>query len=119
MVEIAQIGVGYWGPNLLRNLVACKRCHVHTVVDASEVVQHVPHTFPQDLIRGVIERFGEFRPQLDAVAQERKGLPLAQVRVRPPLPKPTHIIGIVANYLENGTVPTLPIIDSFQKSSPR
>jgi predicted dehydrogenase len=36
MVHIAQIGVGYWGPNLLRNLVANKRCSVPIVVDLSE-----------------------------------------------------------------------------------
>ena len=35
MVNIAQIGVGYWGPNLLRNLVANKKCKVSTVVDQS------------------------------------------------------------------------------------
>ncbi len=33
MLNIAQIGVGYWGPNLLRNLVAIKRCRVKCVVD--------------------------------------------------------------------------------------
>lgn len=32
---IAQIGVGYWGPNLLRNLVANKKCSVHTVIDVN------------------------------------------------------------------------------------
>jgi predicted dehydrogenase len=36
MLKIAQIGVGYWGPNLLRNLVANKRCTVPVVVDISE-----------------------------------------------------------------------------------
>jgi len=35
MVRVAQIGVGYWGPNLLRNLVASKRCNVSSVVDIS------------------------------------------------------------------------------------
>jgi predicted dehydrogenase len=35
MLNVAQIGVGYWGPNLLRNLVASKRCRVKTAVDAS------------------------------------------------------------------------------------
>ena len=35
MVKIGQIGVGYWGPNLLRNLVANKNCEVKTVVDVS------------------------------------------------------------------------------------
>lgn len=35
-ISIAQIGVGYWGPNLLRNLVANGNCEVKTVVDISE-----------------------------------------------------------------------------------
>ena len=33
MIEIAIIGYGYWGPNLVRNFVATKGCNVHTVVD--------------------------------------------------------------------------------------
>ena len=35
MVKIGQVGVGYWGPNLLRNLNANNNCIVHTVVDKS------------------------------------------------------------------------------------
>ena len=35
MLNIAQIGIGYWGPNLLRNLIANKRCEVTKVVDLS------------------------------------------------------------------------------------
>lgn len=35
MLKIAQIGVGYWGPNLLRNLMANKRCKVSAVADLS------------------------------------------------------------------------------------
>jgi predicted dehydrogenase len=35
MVQIAQIGVGYWGPNLLRNLVSNKKSKVSAVVDLS------------------------------------------------------------------------------------
>lgn len=36
MINVAQIGVGYWGPNLLRNLIANDRCNVKTVVDLSD-----------------------------------------------------------------------------------
>jgi len=36
MINIAQIGVGYWGPNLLRNLVLNKYCNVKLVVDIAE-----------------------------------------------------------------------------------
>ena len=35
MINIAQLGVGYWGPNLLRNLVSNKRCEINHVADFS------------------------------------------------------------------------------------
>lgn len=47
MLRIAQIGVGYWGPNLLRNLVANKRCQVKKVVDLSgERRDYVKNLYP-------------------------------------------------------------------------
>jgi len=36
MITIAQIGVGYWGPNLLRNLIMNKNCRVKAAVDLSK-----------------------------------------------------------------------------------
>jgi len=48
-VNIAQIGVGYWGPNLLRNLVANKNCDVKIVVDLSKERRH----FVRDLYPSV------------------------------------------------------------------
>lgn len=36
MINVAQIGVGYWGPNLLRNLVDNQSCKVKAVVELSE-----------------------------------------------------------------------------------
>ena len=35
-INVAQFGVGYWGPNLLRNLISNPRFNVRTVVDLSE-----------------------------------------------------------------------------------
>jgi predicted dehydrogenase len=47
MVQIGQIGVGYWGPNLLRNLVANKRCQASVAVDLSEERQdYVKRNYP-------------------------------------------------------------------------
>ena len=47
MLNIAQIGVGYWGPNLLRNIVANKRCHVSKVADlSSERRDYVKGLYP-------------------------------------------------------------------------
>jgi predicted dehydrogenase len=68
MLNIAQIGVGYWGPNLLRNLVANKSCIVKTAVDLSkerreyveslypaiQVTDDVNHVFQDPEIKGVV-----------------------------------------------------------------
>lgn len=35
MIRIAQIGVGYWGPNLLRNLVQNSECSIDVVAETS------------------------------------------------------------------------------------
>ena len=36
MLVIAQIGIGYWGPNLLRNFATNPHCKVKTVVDTAK-----------------------------------------------------------------------------------
>ena len=33
MINIAIIGYGYWGPNLVRNFSSTANCNLHTVVD--------------------------------------------------------------------------------------
>ncbi|ODS32778.1 MAG: oxidoreductase [Candidatus Scalindua rubra] len=47
-IPAAQIGCGYWGPNLLRNLIANKECSIKTVVDIIQkrrefVKEHYPY----------------------------------------------------------------------------
>jgi len=68
MIKIAQIGVGYWGPNLLRNLVANEHCTVPVVVDLCRdrreyvrglypnirVSRHVQDIFDDKEIDGVV-----------------------------------------------------------------
>jgi len=47
MVNVGQIGVGYWGPNLLRNLVSNRDCNIKTVVDiAKERQNYVKSLYP-------------------------------------------------------------------------
>jgi predicted dehydrogenase len=46
-IKVAQIGVGYWGPALLRNLVANKRCNVVSVAELSpERREFIKANFP-------------------------------------------------------------------------
>ncbi len=86
------------------------------VVDVSAAVQDIPHTGPHNLISGLIERFADYRKKLEAAAAKGPGLPLAKVRIRPPLPKPTHIVCMAVNYLEDGTRSEPAPINAFLKS---
>jgi len=88
-----------------------------SVVDVSRVVQDIPHLGPQDIIRGVIERWGEFRPRLEAAAAQERGVPLDRVKIRPPLPKPTNVVCMAVNYMEDGTRSEPAPINAFLKSA--
>jgi predicted dehydrogenase len=67
MLNIAQIGVGYWGPNLLRNLVASKSCRVKTVVDLSKERQdYVKGLYPAVRVSDDVEQVME-DPEIGAV----------------------------------------------------
>jgi len=67
MLNIAQLGVGYWGPNLLRNLVANKRCRIPAVADLStERRDYVRGLYPAIRVTGDSdELFND--PEIDAV----------------------------------------------------
>jgi 2-keto-4-pentenoate hydratase/2-oxohepta-3-ene-1,7-dioic acid hydratase in catechol pathway len=86
------------------------------VVDVMEAVSDIPHLTPQDLMRGLIERFDEYRPKLDKAAAEGKGVPLSSVRIRPPLPKPHNVDCMAVNYMEDGTRSEPAPINAFHKS---
>jgi 2-keto-4-pentenoate hydratase/2-oxohepta-3-ene-1,7-dioic acid hydratase in catechol pathway len=86
------------------------------VVDVSTVVKDIPRLGPQDVIRGVIERFAEFRRPLEDAASRGHGVPVGQVRIRPPLPKPTNIECMAVNYMEDGTRSEPAPINAFHKS---
>lgn len=86
------------------------------VVDVSSVVQDIPHTGPHDLINGVIARFGEYRPGLEEAARRGKAVALADVKIRPPLPRPVNIDCMAVNYMEDGTRTEPAPINAFHKS---
>jgi 2-keto-4-pentenoate hydratase/2-oxohepta-3-ene-1,7-dioic acid hydratase in catechol pathway len=86
------------------------------VVDVSSVVRGIPHTGPHDLINGLIERFAEFRPKLEEAAGREKGVPVADVKIRAPLPRPINIDCMAVNYMEDGTRTEPAPINAFHKS---
>ena len=86
------------------------------VVDVTSVVQKIPHTGPGDLMNGLIARFDEFRGPLERAASAGTGLPVAQVKLRPPLPKPVNVDCMAVNYMEDGTRKEPAPINAFHKS---
>ena len=86
------------------------------VVDVSATVDSVPHTGPHDLMSGLIERFDDYRGALEAAAADSPATPLAGVRIRPPLPRPTTIACMAVNYMENGTRDEPAPINAFLKA---
>lgn len=86
-----------------------------SVVDVSALVRDIPHLGPHDLINGLIARFAEYRGRL-ADAARGQGVPVASVRIRPPLPRPTNIVCMAVNYMEDGTRSEPAPINAFLKS---
>ncbi len=86
------------------------------VVDVTDVLKSIPHTSPQGLLVGLLERFDEYKPKLQAAAAASKGVPLDRVRFRPPVPQPGKIVCMAGNYMESGTIPAPYDVDAFLKS---
>jgi 2-keto-4-pentenoate hydratase/2-oxohepta-3-ene-1,7-dioic acid hydratase in catechol pathway len=87
-----------------------------TVVDVSDAVKDIPRIVPGDVINGLIARFGDYRATLQAAADKGSGVPVSKVRVRPPVPKPTTIVAMAVNYMEDGTRKEPAPINAFHKS---
>ena len=87
-----------------------------SVVDVMDAVRDIPHLAPHDLIAGLIERFDDYRAKLENAAAQGKGVPLSEVRIRPPLPKPHNIDCMAVNYMEDGTREAPAPINAFHKS---
>jgi 2-keto-4-pentenoate hydratase/2-oxohepta-3-ene-1,7-dioic acid hydratase in catechol pathway len=86
------------------------------VVDVSPVVRDIPHTGPGNLISGLIECFMDYRGALEKAVAGGTGIPLSNVRIRPPLPKPANIDCMAVNYMEDGTRKEPAPINAFHKS---
>jgi 2-keto-4-pentenoate hydratase/2-oxohepta-3-ene-1,7-dioic acid hydratase in catechol pathway len=86
------------------------------VVDVSNVVRDIPHTGPGSLMSGLIERWADYKGRLEAAVNQGSGVPVSQVRIRPPLPKPTNIECMAVNYMEDGTRSEPAPINAFHKS---
>ena len=87
-----------------------------SVVDVSAAVSGINYTSPQDLINRVIENFDNLKGALQQAADSGSGIPLDNVRLRPPLPKPGNVVAMAVNYMEDGTRDAPAPINAFHKS---
>ncbi|HYD04100.1 MAG TPA: fumarylacetoacetate hydrolase family protein [Reyranella sp.] len=86
------------------------------VVDITDAVKDIPHLHAAELIIGLIKRWDSYKAKV-AKAAEGKGVALAGVRLRAPVPKPGNIDCMAVNYMEDGTLKEKPHINAFHKMS--
>jgi 2-keto-4-pentenoate hydratase/2-oxohepta-3-ene-1,7-dioic acid hydratase in catechol pathway len=87
------------------------------VVDVTDAAKGVPHRDTRDLIVGVIAEWDSYKGKLEKAAADGKGVPLASVQLRPPVPRPGNIDCMAVNYMEDGTLPEKPAINCFHKAA--
>ncbi len=87
------------------------------LVDVTDVVAPLASPHPGDTMNALIACFDEFRAALEAAVLQREAMPLAAVRIGPPLLRPTNFDCMAANYMENGTLKVRPVINAFHKSA--
>jgi 2-keto-4-pentenoate hydratase/2-oxohepta-3-ene-1,7-dioic acid hydratase in catechol pathway len=86
------------------------------VVDVSDAVKDVRRPGPGDFMNSLIENFDQYRSAIEKASNANQGVPINQVRLRPPLPRPVNIVCMAVNYMEDGTRPTPPPINAFLKT---
>ncbi len=83
------------------------------VIDAASVV---PSAYtPQLTMVGLIDNFDRLKPALDDLIKTATAVPLADVKLLPPLPRPGKIVCCIANYWENAQRDARPL-NMFMKN---
>ncbi len=88
-----------------------------SVVDITDAVKDIPHLHNRDLIIGLIDKWDSWKPKVEKAAASAAGVPLKDVRLRPPVPKPGNIVCMAVNYMEDGTLKEKPQINAFHKAA--
>ncbi len=86
------------------------------VVDISSAVSDIPHMSPQELMSGIIADFDSLKGGIEDLVSSSDGVDRADVRLRSPLPRPTQIVAMAANYMEHGAREAPALINAFLKS---
>ena len=89
-----------------------------TVVEISDLISHRPERGPQRVMEVLIGEFESFRPRIEKMLAQEKGVPLASVKLLAPIPRPSRCLAAFANYKDTPerNPDTLP--DEFFHKSP-
>lgn len=89
-----------------------------TVVEISDLISHRPERGPQRVMEVLIGDFESFRPRIEKLLAQEKGMPLASVKLLTPIPRPSRCLAAFANYKDSPerNPDTLP--DEFFHKSP-
>ncbi|MBI4338672.1 MAG: fumarylacetoacetate hydrolase family protein [Chloroflexi bacterium] len=71
------------------------------VVNIAPAVTGLERSSPQQVMQDLINSFDGLRPTLERLAATADRIPLANVRLRAPLPRPGKILGCIGNYWEH------------------
>ena len=86
------------------------------VVDISAEVQDLPSGSPQLTLESIINNWAALRPRLEALSQNGTVIPMDQVRLRPPVPRPGKVLMGNANFKEGVTIDPPRQLVTFFKS---
>jgi 2-keto-4-pentenoate hydratase/2-oxohepta-3-ene-1,7-dioic acid hydratase in catechol pathway len=84
------------------------------VVDVTDIANELPHVKPGDRFASLVEHWGDYRAKVQSAVDQRPGVPLKGVQIRPPVPHPSTIDCMAVNYLEGRTEPAP--INAFHKN---
>jgi 2-keto-4-pentenoate hydratase/2-oxohepta-3-ene-1,7-dioic acid hydratase in catechol pathway len=87
------------------------------VYNLSDSLTEINAPTPQDMINAVIADFeGTYRARIQEIAGKVQPIPMDQVHLRVPLPRPGKIVAMAANYFENGALSEPKPLNGFLKS---
>ena len=86
------------------------------VVDVTSAVSKLQANGPGEMMNQLIARWADYKGPIERAAEGGQGVPVAQVKIRPPLLKPSSIDCMAVNYMEDGTRKEAAPINAFHKA---
>ena len=89
----------------------------NNIVDITEHLSDIPVRDTRDLINGLIENYGKYKDSIQQFVSDSDSIPINEVRLRSPCPRPNNIDCMAVNYMEDGTRAEPAPINAFHKAT--